>query len=150
MAKKAVKRGAKPVAKPVAKKAPTRRGANGGANKRALVDIVVGGRPTVHYATLYLFGTGAEVTVGSVTPERLSVRVGDLVDWTIVDATGAKIDPKRVTIRWKGERSPLAKEARFEGRAARSPIRRGSKGTYRYSLVLDERELFDPEVEVMN
>lgn len=144
MAKKAGKR----AAKPAAKKAPARR-AKAAASKRALVDIVVGGRPTVHYATLYLFGSGSEVTVGSVTPERLSVRVGDLVDWTIVDATGARIDPKRVSIRWK-DRSPLGKDPVFERRAARSPIRRGSKGTYRYSLMIDGRELFDPELEVMN
>lgn len=145
MAKKAVKRAARPAAKKA-----VRRAAKPMVKKRsALVDIVVGGRPTVHYATLYLFGNGQEVTVGSVTPERLTVRAGDLIDWTIVDATGSVVDPRRVTIRWK-DRNPLAKEAVFERRAARSPIRRVPKGIYRYSLVLDGRELFDPELEVMN
>lgn len=144
MAKKVVKRGAKPAAK----RTPSRR-VGAAKAKRALVDIVVGGRPTVHYATLYLFGSGNEVTVGSVTPERLTVRVGDIVDWTIVDATGSVVDSRRVSIRWK-DRNPLAKDTVFERRATRSPIRRVPKGVYRYSLVLDNRELFDPEVEVMN
>lgn len=144
MAKKTVKRGAKPAAK----KAPARR-TRAAATKRAFVDIVVGGRPTVHYATLYLFGDDTRVRVGSVTPERLTVRVGDIVDWTIVDATGTVVDSRRVSIRWK-DRNPLAKETVFERRGVRSPVRRVPKGIYRYSLVLDNEELFDPEVEVMN
>lgn len=148
MAKRTVKRGAQAAAKTAA-----RRSTRSVAKKRsALVKVVVAPKPAppVHYATLYLFGSGNELSVGSVSPDRLTVRAGELVDWTIVDATGAKIDPRRVSIRWKDGRTPFANEPVFECRTARQPIARGSKGTYRYSLVLDGRELFDPELEVMN
>lgn len=108
-------------------------------------------RPKIRYATIFVFPppSGNDRPVVSTTPDRLTVSPGDVVDWTIVDATGA-FKNSRLTIGWK-ERSPFEKDPSFRrGRASRVPVARVPTGRYRYSVVIDGEVVFDPEVEVMN
>lgn len=109
-------------------------------------------RYRVRYATIFVFppaARGGKPRV-SATPETLTVREGDVVDWTIVNATAAE-SPGKVTIRWKGK-SPLEGEPKEFDRKARATVRMKSKAKtpYRYSILLDGEEVFDPELEVMS
>jgi hypothetical protein len=86
----------------------------------------------------------------SMTPERLTVRRGEIVDWTIVDANGV-VKPSRITIRWK-DRSPIEKEPSFRrARFARARVlSEVPAGRYRYSIAIDGKVVFDPELEIMS
>ena len=103
----------------------------------------------VRYATIYVFPSTdkrSKVRVNAA-PETLSARAGDVVDWTVVDATGGK---GQIEIKWK-DGTPLKEEPKAFGRAARARVRRGAKrGIYRYSIWLDGVEVFDPEIEIMS
>ena len=108
-------------------------------------------RARVRYATIFVFpatAKGKPMRV-SAAPEVLSVRVGDIVDWTVVNATGAD-SPGKVTIRWK-DKSPLKAEPKEFERAVRATVRRDvkPKKRFRYSILIDGVEVFDPEIEIM-
>jgi plastocyanin len=103
----------------------------------------------VRYATIYVFpSTDKRTKVRvSASPETLTVCAGDIVDWTVVDATGGQA---RVEIRWK-ERTPLKEEPKPFPRTARARVRRKVEpGKYRYSIFIDGVEMFDPEIEIMS
>ena len=108
-------------------------------------------RPEVRYATIFVFPSrekGAAPLV-SMTPERLTVQPGEIVDWTIVDHAGV-VKPSRVTISWK-ERSPVEKEPSFKrARFSRSRVAQVPAGRYRYSVAIDGKLVFDPELEIMS
>lgn len=105
-------------------------------------------RARVRYATIFIFpggGRGKAVTVNAA-PERLTVRPGDVIDWTVVNIANV---PGRVSIAWK-EGSPMRQEPDAFPRAGRGTVRTKVKdGVYRYSILLDGKEVFDPEVEIM-
>lgn len=108
-------------------------------------------RTRVRYATIFVFpapAKGKPVRV-SAAPETLSVRAGDTVDWTVVNATGAD-SPGRVSIKWK-DKNPVKGEPKDFDRAARVTVRDDvkPKRRYRYSIVIDGVEVFDPELEIM-
>ena len=108
-------------------------------------------RTRVRYATIFVFpapAKGKPVRV-SAAPETLSVRAGDTVDWTVVNATGAD-SPGRVSIKWK-DKNPVKGEPKDFERAARVTVRDDvkPKRRYRYSIVIDGVEVFDPELEIM-
>ena len=109
----------------------------------------MGARVRVKYATIFVFpaAKGARPKV-SATPETLTVRPGDTVDWTVVNATAAD-SPGKVSIKWK-EKNPVKGECADFDRKARAQVRTSAKGIYRYSILLDGVEVFDPEIEVMN
>lgn len=103
----------------------------------------------VRYATIYVFPSTdkrSKVRV-SAAPETLTVSPGDIVDWTVVDAAGAG---GKITIKWK-DGTPLKEEPAAFTRAIRARVRRGvKKGVFRYSVLLDGVEVFDPEIEIMS
>jgi len=108
-------------------------------------------RPEVRYATIFIFPAcgPSEMPIVSTTPERLTVRSGEVIDWTIVDATG-RVKPGRVTIGWKG-RSPLEGDTSFKrARFTRAVVAKVPNGRYKYNVAIDGKVIFDPEVEVMN
>ena len=110
----------------------------------------MGARVRVKYATIFVFpaaAKGGQVRV-SATPETLTVRPGDTVDWTVVNATGAD-SPGRVSLKWK-DKNPVKGEPKDFDRKARAQVRLRAKGIFRYSILVDGVELFDPELEVMN
>jgi plastocyanin len=111
----------------------------------------MGARVRVRYSTIFVFPSaakGARARV-SATPETLTVRAGDTVDWTVVNATAAD-SPGKVSIRWK-DKNPLKGEPQDFERKARAQVRGSAKpGIYRYSILIDGVEVFDPELEVMN
>ncbi len=105
-------------------------------------------RARVRYATIFIFPGGARgksVTVNAA-PERLTVRPGDVIDWTVVNIANV---PGRVSIAWK-DGSPMRTDPDPFPRAGRGTVRTKVKaGVYRYSILLDGKEVFDPEVEIM-
>jgi hypothetical protein len=109
-------------------------------------------RPEVRYATIYVLPSrdkGGAPSV-SMSPERLTARKGDIVDWTIVDHQSG-VKSSRITIQWK-DRSPVDKEPSFR-RARFSRVRVVTEvppGRYRYSVAIDGKVVFDPELEIMN
>lgn len=107
-------------------------------------------RLRVRYATIYLFppaGKGKSAVV-STAPERLTVRTGDAVEWTVVNASGS---PAQVTIGWE-KRSPLKGESGspFERRARDMVRAKVERGIYKYSVLVDGKVAFDPELEIMS
>jgi plastocyanin len=108
-------------------------------------------RARVKYATIYVFppvvkGKGVRV---SAAPETLTVRPGDVIDWTVVNATAAE-SPGRVSLKWK-DKNPLKGDPKEFERSARATVRSDAKPgrRYRYSIVIDGVEVFDPELEIM-
>ncbi len=106
-------------------------------------------RTRVKYATIFIFPPAAKGKPAVVTtsPERLSVREGDLVDWTIVDATGQTAG-RQVSLVWTG-RSPLKEEPKPFERYVRAAVRKAKPGIYKYSVAIDGKVVFDPELEIM-
>jgi hypothetical protein len=106
-------------------------------------------RPRVRYATIFVFPPPArgKAPIVSTSPERLTVRPGDHVEWTIVNASGLG---GKVSIGWK-EENPLRGESGspFE-RRTRDVVRPKAKGgIYKYSVLIDGKVAFDPEIEIM-
>lgn len=99
----------------------------------------------VRYATIYVFAAGARGFRVTSSPERLTVRVGDVVDFTVVDATGKL--PGKVSIKFP-DRSPLAEVEPFE-RWQRVTVRKAKAGLYKYSILIGDDVVFDPLLEVM-
>lgn len=105
-------------------------------------------RYKVRYATIYVFPAAAKGVRVTSSPERLTVRAGDIVDWTVVNAGAAPTG--RVSIQWK-ERSPLKADPKpFERFERAAVLRKVKPGLYRYSILLDGKVVFDPELEVMS
>ena len=111
----------------------------------------MGARPRVRYATIFVFPGRAKGKVRvNATPETLTVRAGDTVDWTVVNAR-PPTRPAGSSIGWK-DKKPA------EGRAARtSSARRGrrcaprpSRASTATASCSTASEVFDPEIEVMN
>lgn len=104
----------------------------------------------VKYATIFIFPAGgrSKSLVVSTSPERLTVREGDLIDWTVVDATG-QAGTRKVSFTWK-ERSPLKEEPKAFPRFTRATVRKAKPGLYKYSVAVDGEVLFDPEIEIMS
>lgn len=107
-------------------------------------------RVRVKYATIFLFPPPAKGKgpVVSTSPERLTVREGDVVDWTVVDASG-QAGQYKVTIGWEG-RSPLKKEPEPFDRTSRVSVKKVKPAIYKYSVLIDGKVVFDPELEVVS
>lgn len=106
-------------------------------------------RPRVRYATIFVFPPPprSKAPVVSTSPERLTVRPGDRVEWTIVNASGLS---GKVSIGWVKE-NPFKGESGspFE-RRTRDIVRDKAKaGIYKYNVLLDGKVAFDPEIEIM-
>ena len=85
-------------------------------------------RPKVRYATIFVFPGGAKGKVRvNATPETLTVRPGDTVDWTIVNAA-SDASAGRVSIGWK-DRQPA--EGRAQGVRSRGAGRGARQGPAR-------------------
>ena len=106
-------------------------------------------RVKVKYATIFIFPAPAKgrAPVVTTSPERLTVRRGDVVDWTVVDATGAAT-PREITIGWEG-RNPLEEVKPFP-RATRAAVKKAKDGIYKYSVIVDGKVAFDPEIEIVS
>lgn len=107
-------------------------------------------RVKVKYATIFIFPAQGKIksVVVSTSPERLTVREGDVIDWTVVDATG-EAGKRQVSLSWK-ERSPLKEEVKAFPRFTRAAVRKAKPGIYKYSVLVDGKVLFDPEIEIMS
>lgn len=107
-------------------------------------------RPRVRYATIFVFPPPArgKAPVVSTSPERLTVRAGESVEWTIVNASGT---PGRLSIGWE-KRNPLKGESGspFERRARDVVRAKAEPGIYKYNVLLDGKVVFDPELEIMS
>lgn len=112
------------------------------------------GGATSHYVTVYLFGSSPEGPfVASTAPERVVVRRGDVIYWSVVknfaDAKGEE-GRARVEIRFNAER-PIDGELPEFARLTKSVVsRRAKKGNYRYTIFVNNEPLFDPEVMIEN
>jgi hypothetical protein len=103
-------------------------------------------RPRVRYATIYVFPNGRKGVTVNAAPERLTVRPGDIIDWTVVNAAG--VDGK-IGVRWKKD-SPLKREPEPFPRMSRAAVgSRVKDGIYKYSITLNGEVVFDPEVEIV-
>lgn len=107
-------------------------------------------RPRVRYATIFVFPPPAKgkAPVVSTSPERLTVRAGDYVEWTVVDATGMG---SKVSVDW-GKRNPLKGESGspFERRTRDAVRAKAAPGIYKYNVLIDGKVVFDPELEIMS
>ncbi len=103
-------------------------------------------RRRVRYATIFVFPAGPKGVRLNAAPERLTVRAGDVVDWTVVNATGKAVG--LASIKWK-DKSPLKREPKPFERFDRGVVGRVKPGCYRYSVVVGD-EVFDPELEVIS
>lgn len=106
-------------------------------------------RPRVRYATVYVLppaGTSKQPIV-STTPEHLYVRRGEIVEWTVVNGTGQRGE---VTFQWD-KPNPLEGQSleKFTRRASDTVRKDAKKGVYKYSVFLNGRKAFDPEIEIM-
>lgn len=105
-----------------------------------------------NYVTVYLFGASSDGPfVASVEPERLVVRRGEPVYWTLVksfrDDKGEQ-GRARVDIRFNGP-TPLDTERPSFARSTETKIRRDAKrGRYQYTVFVNGEPLFDPEVDI--
>lgn len=106
-------------------------------------------RVRVRYATIFVFPppSKGKAPVVSTSPERLTVRPGDRVEWTIVNASGLA---GKVSIGWVKE-NPLKGESGspFERRTRDVVRERAKAGIYKYNVLIDGKVVFDPELEIM-
>jgi len=104
----------------------------------------------VRYATIYVFPPAArgKAPIVSTSPERLVVRAGDAIEWTVVDAAGSG---GRVTIGWAKDNPLKGTTAEPFERRTRDYVRAKAKaGIYKYNVLLDGKVLFDPDLEIMS
>lgn len=103
----------------------------------------------VRYVTIYLFATNDKKAPirANAAPELLTVRAGDIIDFTVVDAAGVG---GNVTFEWDDRGNPLKDEYKPFPRSARLRVRRGAKGRFKYNVLLDGKKVFDPEIEVVH
>ncbi len=104
-------------------------------------------RRRVRYATIFVFPAGTKGVRVSSAPERLTVRQGDIVDWTVVNACSGAAGLASIT--WK-EGNPLKRDPKPFERFERAIVGRAKPGLYKYSILLDGKEVFDPEIEVVS
>lgn len=106
-------------------------------------------RQRVRYATVFVLPPAGKsrLPIVSTTPERLVVRRDDIIEWTVVNASG--IDGQ-VTFEWD-KPSPLRGQSLepFSRRARDVVHKKAEKGVYKYSVLLNGKKLFDPEIEIM-
>jgi len=106
-------------------------------------------RPRVRYVTIFVFpspGKGKPPVV-TTTPQRLTARPGDVIDWTVVNAAGSGT---KVTVAFpKG--SPLkGRSTKPFDRWVRDDVRaKVEDGLYKYDVLVDGKVAFDPEIEIM-
>lgn len=107
-------------------------------------------RLRVRYATIFLFPPPArgKAPVVTTSPERLVVRPGDAIEWTVVNASGIT---GKVTLGWKDD-NPLrgATSEPFDRRTRDVVKSKVKDGIYRYNVLLDGKVVFDPDLEIMN
>lgn len=107
-------------------------------------------RPRVRYATIFVFPPPAKgkAPVVSTSPERLTVRPGDYVEWTIVNASGMG---GKISVGWE-KRNPLKGESGkpFERRTRDAVRAKVEPGIYKYNVLMDGKVVFDPELEIMS
>ncbi len=107
-------------------------------------------RLRVRYATVFVLppaGRGKGPVV-STSPERLVVRRGDTIEWTVVNASGVD---GRITFAWKDVNPVKGDSAEsFDRRARDTVIKKVRDGVYKYSVLLNGKVLFDPELEIMS
>ena len=107
-------------------------------------------RQRVRYATVFVFPppSRGKAPVVSTSPERLVVRAGDAIEWTVVNASGL---PGKVTIGWD-KKNPLKGTSGepFERRTRDAVRSKVEPGIYKYNVLLDGKVLFDPELEIMS
>lgn len=107
-------------------------------------------RPRVRYVTIFVFPPPArgKAPVVSTSPERLTVRPGDLVEWTVVNASGL---PGHISIGWD-QRNPLKGESGkpFERRTRDAVRAKAEPGIYKYNVLMDGKVVFDPDLEIMH
>lgn len=107
-------------------------------------------RLRVRYATVFVLPPAGKsrLPVVSTSPERLVVRRGDTIEWTVVNASGI---PGRVTFGWE-QGNPLKGDSNepFDRRARDTVIKKFKPGVYKYSVALNGKVLFDPEIEIMS
>ncbi len=111
------------------------------------------------HTTVYIFSDGAGGLRVNAAPEILYVRNGDAVAWTVVDATGGASGD--VSFRIKDGNNPFAEELQSFSRFFRARIRHDAyphraagaaagkeKLFVRYAILVNGRELFDPEIQM--
>jgi hypothetical protein len=103
----------------------------------------------IRYVTVYLFPSNDKKSPvrANAAPELLTVRAGDIIDFTVVDAAGVG---GTVTFEWDERGNPLKDEYKPFPRSVRLRVRRGAKGRFKYSILLNGRKVFDPEIEVVH
>lgn len=107
-------------------------------------------RLRVRYATIFVFPPPArgKAPVVTTSPERLVVRPGDAIEWTIVNASGA---PGRVTLAWKKDNPLKGTTGEPFDRRVRDFVKPKAKdGVYQYSVLIDGKVVFDPDLEIMS
>lgn len=107
-------------------------------------------RLRVRYATIFVFPPAGRSKRPQVTtsPERLTVRRGDEVEWTIANVSGR---PGKVSIGWAKD-DPMKSGANepFERRARHTVKTKVRPGLYKYNVLIDGEVVFDPELEIMS
>ena len=78
----------------------------------------------------------------------LAFRPGDAIEWTVVNAAGL---PGRVTLGWKKDNPLKGTTGEPFDRRVRDSVRTKVKdGVYKYSVLLDGKVVFDPDIEIMS
>lgn len=107
-------------------------------------------RLRVRYVTVFVFPPPAKgkAPIVSTSPERLVARAGDAIEWTIVNASGLA---GRLSLSWK-DNNPLKGTSGepFERRVRDFVRSRVKEGVYKYSVLLDGKVVFDPDIEIMS
>ena len=107
-------------------------------------------RPRVRYATIFVFPPPAKgkPPVVSTSPERLTVRPAEYVEWTVVNASGL---PGRISIGWE-KLNPLKGDSGkpFERRTRDTVRAKAEPGIYKYNVLMDGKVVFDPDLEIMS
>lgn len=107
-------------------------------------------RLRVRYATIFVFPPAAKgkAPVVSTSPERLTARAGDYVEWTIVNASGMAA---KISVGWEKHNPLKGESGRPFERRTRDVVRaRVEPGIYKYNVLLDGKVVFDPELEIMS
>ena len=107
-------------------------------------------RLRVRYVTIYVFPPPArgKAPIVRTSPERLVARAGDAIEWTVVNASGL---PGRVTLGWQKDNPLKGTTGEPLDRRARDTVRTKAKdGVDKYSVLLDRKVGFDPDIEIMS
>jgi hypothetical protein len=106
-------------------------------------------RMRVRYATVFVLPPAGKsrMPIVSTTPQRLVARRGDVIEWTVVNASGIE---GVVSFTWDKD-NPLRGDSSkpFPRRARDTVFAKARKGVYKYSVLFNDKLLFDPEIEIM-